>query len=184
VFNLRHKLCGHLFAGRYKALVVEGSGNGYLAAVCDYVGPRGTQTSTNLADWSPDIHQAHPRFAPIFPFAKCLRSDDQIATSVCPDEFRSAWLAYIQAWERYASPSAIERRQRQILASPTSRSMGGNVEGHGGLGVGGGISAHYDTTHENNAKLVEFLDREDTAQALRALESVALQFKVDALKYE
>ena len=36
-FNIRHKLCGHLFAGRYKALVVEGSGNGYLRRVCDYV---------------------------------------------------------------------------------------------------------------------------------------------------
>src|ERR1035437_8512567 len=36
-FNISHKLCGHLFAGRYKALVVEGSGNGYLRTVCDYV---------------------------------------------------------------------------------------------------------------------------------------------------
>ena len=36
-FNIRHKFCGHLFAGRYKALVVEGSGNGYLRTVCDYV---------------------------------------------------------------------------------------------------------------------------------------------------
>jgi hypothetical protein len=36
-FNIRHELCGHLFAGRYKALVVEGSGNGYLRTVCDYV---------------------------------------------------------------------------------------------------------------------------------------------------
>jgi REP element-mobilizing transposase RayT len=36
-FNIRHKLCGHLFAGRYKALLVEGSGNGYLRTVCDYV---------------------------------------------------------------------------------------------------------------------------------------------------
>src|ERR1043165_2976539 len=35
-FNIRHRLCGHLFAGRYKALVVEGSGNGYLRTVCDY----------------------------------------------------------------------------------------------------------------------------------------------------
>jgi hypothetical protein len=34
-FNLRHKLCGHLFAGRYKALIVEGSGNGYLRTACD-----------------------------------------------------------------------------------------------------------------------------------------------------
>jgi len=36
-FNLRHRLCGHLFAGRYKALIVDGSGNGYLKTVCDYV---------------------------------------------------------------------------------------------------------------------------------------------------
>lgn len=36
-FNRRHKLFGHLFSGRYKALVVDGSGRGYLKTVCDYV---------------------------------------------------------------------------------------------------------------------------------------------------
>jgi REP element-mobilizing transposase RayT len=36
-FNRRHKLFGHLFSGRYKALVVDGSGHGYLKTVCDYV---------------------------------------------------------------------------------------------------------------------------------------------------
>jgi len=36
-FNIRHKLCGHLFAGRYKALIVDGSGDGYLRTACDYV---------------------------------------------------------------------------------------------------------------------------------------------------
>jgi len=36
-FNIRHELCGHLFAGRYKALIVDGSGDGYLRTVCDYV---------------------------------------------------------------------------------------------------------------------------------------------------
>jgi REP element-mobilizing transposase RayT len=36
-FNHRQKEFGHLFSGRYKALHVEGSGNGYLKAVCDYV---------------------------------------------------------------------------------------------------------------------------------------------------
>jgi len=36
-FNIRHQLCGHLFAGRYQALMVDGSGNGYLKTVCDYV---------------------------------------------------------------------------------------------------------------------------------------------------
>jgi putative transposase len=36
-FNIRHKQVGHLFAGRYKALIVDGSGDGYLQTVCDYV---------------------------------------------------------------------------------------------------------------------------------------------------
>lgn len=36
-FNRRHKVVGHLFSGRYKALLVDGSGNGYLKSVCDYV---------------------------------------------------------------------------------------------------------------------------------------------------
>ena len=36
-FNPRHQRFGHVFSGRYKALVVDGSGNGYLRTVCDYV---------------------------------------------------------------------------------------------------------------------------------------------------
>lgn len=36
-FNRRHHLTGHLFAGRYKALIVDGSGDGYLRTACDYV---------------------------------------------------------------------------------------------------------------------------------------------------
>jgi REP element-mobilizing transposase RayT len=36
-FNRRHNLCGHLFSGRYKALFVDSSGDGYLKTVCDYV---------------------------------------------------------------------------------------------------------------------------------------------------
>jgi putative transposase len=36
-FNRRHKQFGHLFSGRYKSLIVEGSGSGYLRTVCDYV---------------------------------------------------------------------------------------------------------------------------------------------------
>ena len=35
--NHRHKLFGHVFSGRYKALIVEGDGRGYLRTVCDYV---------------------------------------------------------------------------------------------------------------------------------------------------
>lgn len=36
-FNRRHQLFGHLFSGRYKSLIVDGSGNGYLRTVCDDV---------------------------------------------------------------------------------------------------------------------------------------------------
>jgi putative transposase len=34
--NHRHQLHGHVFSGRYKAIVVDGSGTGYLKTVCDY----------------------------------------------------------------------------------------------------------------------------------------------------
>ena len=36
-YNRRHKLFGHLFSGRYKAVIVDGSGHGYLRTVGDYV---------------------------------------------------------------------------------------------------------------------------------------------------
>jgi len=36
-FNRRHKQFGHLFSGRYKSLIVDGGGGGYLRTVCDYV---------------------------------------------------------------------------------------------------------------------------------------------------
>src|SRR6266513_1333142 len=36
-FNRRHKVFGHLFSGRYKALIIDGSGTGYLKSVCEYV---------------------------------------------------------------------------------------------------------------------------------------------------
>jgi len=35
--NRRHQMFGHVFAGRYKALLVDGSSAGYLKTVCDYV---------------------------------------------------------------------------------------------------------------------------------------------------
>ena len=36
-YNRRHKEFGHVFSGRYKSLVVDGSGTGYLRSVCDYM---------------------------------------------------------------------------------------------------------------------------------------------------
>ncbi len=36
-FNCRHRVSGHLFAGRYKAVVVDADSAGYFLTVCDYV---------------------------------------------------------------------------------------------------------------------------------------------------
>jgi len=36
-FNRRHRLSGHLFAGRYKSLLVDGASPDYLRTLCDYV---------------------------------------------------------------------------------------------------------------------------------------------------
>jgi len=36
-FNRRHRYFGHLFSGRYKSLIIDGSGSGYLKTACDYV---------------------------------------------------------------------------------------------------------------------------------------------------
>ena len=36
-FNTRHHLTGHLFAGRYKSLIMDESESSYLRVVCDYV---------------------------------------------------------------------------------------------------------------------------------------------------
>jgi REP element-mobilizing transposase RayT len=35
-FNRRHHLVGHVFSGRYKSLVVDGTSRGYLSTACDY----------------------------------------------------------------------------------------------------------------------------------------------------
>jgi putative transposase len=60
-FNRRHKLVGHLFSGRYKAIIVDGSSDGYLKTVCDYVhlnpsranliGPRTPLTRFQWSSW-------------------------------------------------------------------------------------------------------------------------------------
>jgi putative transposase len=35
--NHRHKLFGHVFSGRYKSILIDGSSPGYLKTACDYV---------------------------------------------------------------------------------------------------------------------------------------------------
>lgn len=66
-FNARHQKRGHLFAGRYKSLIVDGSKDHYFRAVCDYVhlNPARAQLlkpNTNLETypWSSFYHYLQP----------------------------------------------------------------------------------------------------------------------------
>jgi len=36
-FHARHRLCGHLFAGRYKSVLIDESDDSHLRVACDYV---------------------------------------------------------------------------------------------------------------------------------------------------
>ena len=49
-FNRRHNLFGHLFSGRYKSLIVDGSGSGYLKSVGDYVHLNPSRAKLVVAD--------------------------------------------------------------------------------------------------------------------------------------
>jgi REP-associated tyrosine transposase len=67
-FNHRHKLSGHLFAGRYKSLIVDGSQSGYLRTVCEYVhlnpvraGLIGENAALREYPWSSFKHYLQPQ---------------------------------------------------------------------------------------------------------------------------
>jgi REP-associated tyrosine transposase len=62
-FNRRHRLSGHLFGGRYKALLVDGRRGTYLRQVCDYVhlnpvraGMIGNKAAVHSYSWSSCAH--------------------------------------------------------------------------------------------------------------------------------
>jgi hypothetical protein len=109
-----------------------------------------------------------------------------IDTSGCPTAFQVAWLGYLRSLRQFATPSPAERMEKQILTRPTLFSVEGNADGHIGLenGFGGGLGLHYEVAHENNARLAELYAKEDPAEALKHMESVAADFKVNALNYE
>src|SRR5688572_23008845 len=70
--NHRHKQFGHVFSGRYKALLVDGSNAGYLKTVCDYVhlnparaGLLSPEDPLRAYPWSSlSFHLCHPKHRP------------------------------------------------------------------------------------------------------------------------
>jgi REP element-mobilizing transposase RayT len=76
-FNRRHKLFGHLFCGRYKSLIVDGSGDGYLRTVCDYVHLNPVRAKL----LRPEQKLAHFRWSS---YREYLRSPARRAAWLCP----------------------------------------------------------------------------------------------------
>jgi hypothetical protein len=59
-FNRRHGEFGHVFSGRYKSLIVDGSGNGYIKSVCDYVhlNPVRARQRRRADHYGPELREA------------------------------------------------------------------------------------------------------------------------------
>ena len=104
-FNRRHRLSGHLFGGRYRALPVAGAG-GYLRSVCDYV-------------------HLNPARAQLVSSETPLRAYAWSSLSAClrPPEDRPVWLRVDrllgESGIRHDSPagrSALERRLEELRA--------------------------------------------------------------------
>ena len=76
-FNRRHRAFGHLFSGHYKALIAEGSGNGYLRTVCGW-GPGRTWRIcfTGRGAGTPKRHDTIDRR--LYAFTNCLTVYPQI----------------------------------------------------------------------------------------------------------
>lgn len=101
-FNRRHKLFGHLFSGRYKSLVVDGSGKGYLKTVCDYVhlnparaGLIAAEAALAAYDWSsyPQYLQA-PEVRPAW-----LRTDRLLGEWRIPEDSAAGRAAFAAMME-------------------------------------------------------------------------------------
>lgn len=120
------------------------------------------------------------RRAPKLLPAEYLKQLKEISTDGCPEEFRQAWLQYVQAWERNAAPNDVERRQDRL----TMAAVKGKLEVHGGVGTttGGGLGVEADLS--NLKDMAKRLESRDTNESFRHVETVALGYGVDALKWE
>jgi len=101
--NRRHKEFGHLFSGRYKAIVVDGGGNGYLKTVCDYVHLNpirakllDSEKSLAAYPWSSyPLYLAPPTRRPVW-----LRVDRLLGEWRIPKDSAAGRQSFAQAMER------------------------------------------------------------------------------------
>ena len=112
-FNRRHKLFGHLFSGRYKSLIVDGSSSGYLKSVVDYVHLNPARAKLVVADAS----------------LKSFAWSSWPAYLITPSK-RPAWLRVDRLLGAWGIPEdSPEGRQR------LEKGVGGTARGGGRRGV-------------------------------------------------
>ena len=126
-FNRRHKLFGHLFSGRYKSLIVDGSGNGYLKTVCDYVhlnpvraGLIGTDRRLETYRWSSyPLYLQAPSRRP--PWLRTERLFGEWSVAADRASGRRMFAARMQARRKWG------RDRRKALAVPATQKAGPNL---------------------------------------------------------
>jgi putative transposase len=99
-FNRRRKLFGHLFSGRSKSLIVDGSGSGYRKSVGDYVHLNPARAKRVAAD------------APLQSFASRSWPADLLAPSKRP-----AWLQVDQLLGEWGIPKDSPAGRREARSS-------------------------------------------------------------------
>ena len=190
-FNARHRLSGHLFAGRYKSLLVDGSDDMYLRVVCDYVHLNPVRAGLIAADgkladyaWSsfpeylkePDQRPEWLRVDRLLGELGIRRDDaagrgefQETMEARCRMEGHAdeeLWSGIRRGW-RFGAEDFLERLMERGAAG------GANPEIHEGAAVA-------ETMEEKARRLIgEFLEKRGTG-----LEELRARSKGDALKIE
>ena len=190
-FNARHQLRGHLFAGRYKSLLVDGSDDMYLRVVCDYVHLNPVRAGLIAADgkladyaWSsfPEYLQEPAQRPEWLRVDRLLgeigiRQDDTTGRREFQETMEARcrveghadeelWSGIRRGW-RFGAEDFLGRLME------TGAAAGANTEIHGGKAV-------TETMEEKARRLIgEFLEKRGTG-----LEELRARSKSDALKIE
>ena len=113
LFNLRQKEFGHLFDGRYQARLVDGSGNGCLKTVCDYVHLSPVRAKLLAADQGLLLAQVREAARPEHRGAEVRESAAAKAESLLREEpERLGWSAEQLVARRKGDPQKLRIGQR------------------------------------------------------------------------
>jgi hypothetical protein len=100
----------------------------------------------------------------------------QIETDTCPMDFRTIWLAYVQTWERFATPNLVEQEQKRLREHATAS----HIEFNPSI-LSGGIG----NDARNLKDAADKLENQDTSEAFRKVETLCLsRYRLDVLKFE